>query len=137
MTRKTFLALALIAVLAAMPAVAESPGSLFVNLTSDESHRSTMALTFSRSQLERGHPVTIFLNDRGVLIGAKANAETFKGQQQALAELMAKGAIVIVCPFCAKHYGIETADLIEGAKVGNPDLTGGLLFKDDTKTLTW
>lgn len=72
-----------------------------------------------------------------IRVGAKSNAETFKDQQQLLADLMVKGAVVIVCPFCAKHYGIETTDLIEGAKVSNPDLTGGLLFKDDTKTLTW
>lgn len=137
MLRKLFLALSLIGVLAAMPAAADSAGSLFVNLTSDESHRANMALTFSKNQLERGHPVTVFLNDRGVLVGAKSNAETFKDQQQLLADLMAKGAVVIVCPFCAKHYGIETTDLIEGAKIGNPDLTGGLLFKEDTKTLTW
>ena len=35
-----------------------------------------------------------------------------------------------------RHQAAAT-DFIEGAKVGNPDLTGGLLFKDDTKTLTW
>jgi sulfur relay (sulfurtransferase) complex TusBCD TusD component (DsrE family) len=138
MFRNIFIVLALIAGMAAsIPAIAGDQGSLFVNLTSDESHRADMALTFSKNQLERGHPVTVFLNDRGVFVGAKSHAEKFKGQQQALAELMAKGAVVIVCPFCAKHYGIETANLIEGAKVGNPDLTGGLLFKEDTKTLTW
>lgn len=138
MFRKIIIVLALIAgMAAAIPAIAGDQGSLFVNLTSDESHRADMALTFSKNQLERGHPVTVFLNDRGVFVGAMSHAEKFKGQQQALAELMAKGAVVIVCPFCAKHYGIETANLIEGAKVGNPDLTGGLLFKEDTKTLTW
>lgn len=137
MLRRLFIALSLIGVLAAMPAAADSPGSLFVNLTSDESHRASMALNFSKNQLERGHPLTVFLNDRGVLVGARSNAEKFKDQQQVLAELMAEGAVVIVCPFCAKHYGIEAADLIEGAKVGNPDLTGGLLFKEGTTTLTW
>ena len=141
MLRKFFLAFALIGVLAAMPAalpaVADSPDPLFVNLTSDDDHRANMAITFSKSQLERGHPVTIFLNDRGVFVGAKSSAEKFTGQQQTLAEMMAKGAIVIVCPFCAKHYGIDTANLIDGAKLGNPDLTGSLLFKDDTKTMSW
>jgi hypothetical protein len=36
-----------------------------------------------------------------------------------------------------KHYGVADTDLIEGAKVGNPDLTSSLLFKDDSQTLTW
>lgn len=137
MLRKLFLALAMIGVLAAMPAVADSPGSLFVNLTSDESHRSTMAVLFSKNQIARGHPVTIFLNDRGVFLASKENADKFADQQKALAELMAAGAVVIVCPFCAKHYGVKETDFIEGAKVGNPDLTGSYLFKEDTKTMTW
>lgn len=38
---------------------------------------------------------------------------------------------------CMKHYGVKEADLIDGAKVSNPDLVGGALFKDNTKTLTW
>jgi len=54
-----------------------------------------------------------------------------------LGELIAKGATVIACPFCMKHYGITDAGLLEYVKVGNPDLTSSLLFKDDTKTLTW
>jgi sulfur relay (sulfurtransferase) complex TusBCD TusD component (DsrE family) len=137
MLRKLFLALALIGVLAAMPAAADSPGSLFVNLTSDENHRANMAMMFSKKMMERGHPVTIWLNDKGVFLASKENAGKFAQQQKALAELMANGAVVIVCPFCAEHYGVKVTDFIEGAKVGNPDLTSGLLFKEDTKTLTW
>lgn len=137
MLRKLFLALALICVVTAMPAAADSSGSLFVNLTTEESHRANMAMTFSKAMLERGHPVAIWLNDKGVFLASKENAGKFGEQQAALAALIAKGATVIVCPFCMKHYGVKDTDLIEGAKLGNPDLTGSLLFKDDTKTLTW
>jgi len=38
---------------------------------------------------------------------------------------------------CMKHYGVKEADLLPGIKVGNPEVTGGALFKDNTKTLTW
>ena len=137
MLRRFLAVFALIGLLAAMPAAADSQAPLFVNLTSDQDHRANMALTFSKNQLDRGHPVTIFLNDRGVFVGAKSHADTFAGQQKALADLITKGAVVIVCPFCAKHYGIEPADLIDGAKLGSPDLTGGLLFKENTRTLSW
>jgi hypothetical protein len=34
-----------------------------------------------------------------------------------------------------KHYGIKESDLIEGIKVGNPDLTGAALFQP-TKVAT-
>lgn len=50
---------------------------------------------------------------------------------------MSKGATVLICPMCMKHYGVKEADLLSGLKVGKPELTGGALFKDNTKTLTW
>lgn len=137
MLRKLFLAIAFFGILTSVPAAAATHDPLFVNLTTDEGHRASMAVMFSRSMLERGHPVTIWLNDRGVFLASKKSTGTFGEQQKALAELMAKGAVVIVCPFCAKHYGVMEADFIDGAKLGNPDLTGGLLFKDGTTTLTW
>jgi hypothetical protein len=36
-----------------------------------------------------------------------------------------------------KHYEIKESDLLEGIKVGNPQLTGDALFRDNTKTLGW
>jgi len=110
---------------------------LFVNLTTDDSHRARMGIVFGKNQLERGHPLTVFLNDKGVFLGSKANAGKFAEHHQALAELMGKGATVLICPLCMKHYGVKEADLLPGIKVGNPELTGGALFGDNTKTLTW
>ncbi len=137
MFRMLLMALALAGMVAVTPANASGPDPLFVNLTTDESHRATMALTFSKSMLDRGHPITIWLNDKGVLLASKQRSGSFAEQQKALAELLAKGATIIVCPFCAKHYGVPEEDFIAGARLGNPELTGGLLFKDDTQTLTW
>lgn len=131
------LALALCIGAIATPAFAGDADPLFVNLTSDDPHRANMAIAFSGNQHERGHPLTIFLNDKGVLIGSKANSAKFADHQKALAELMSKGAAVIVCPMCMKHYGVKESDLLPGLKVGKPELTGGALFKDNTKTLTW
>lgn len=110
---------------------------LFVNVTTDESHRASMALIFSKNQFERKHPVTIFLNDRAVFLASRAKSEQFKQHQELLASFVKGGATVLICPLCMKHYGIAEADLIEGIKVGNPDITGAALFRDGTKTLTW
>ena len=137
MLRQLLAAAAVIGVLAAAPASADNDDPLFINLTSGETHRANMAMVFSKSMMERGHPVTIWLNDRGVLLAAKAQAGEYAEQQKMLGALVAAGATVIVCPFCMKHYGVADTDLIEGAKVGNPDLTSSLLFKDDSQTLTW
>ncbi len=129
--------LALILGGAAAPALAGDDDPLFINMTTDDAHRATMAIGFGKNQLERGHPLTIFLNDKGVLVGSQKNAAAYAEQQKALADVLAKGGMVLVCPMCMKHYGVAEADLLPGLQVGNPDLTGGALFKDDTVTLTW
>ncbi len=133
------LLLAFVLLIAAIttPALAGDTDPLFVNLTSDDSHRANMAITFGGSQHDRGHPLTVFLNDKAVLIGSNVNADKFSEHQKKLSELMSKGATVLICPMCMKHYGVKEADLLTGLKVGNPELTGGALFKDNTKTLTW
>ena len=131
------LALALAVGLGASPAFADDKDPLFINLTVDDAHRVNMAIAFGKNQLERGHPLTIFLNDRGVLVGSTAKADQFGDQQKALGAVIGQGATVIVCPMCMKHYGVQEAELMSGLKVGNPDLTGAALFKDDTQTLTW
>ncbi|UHD14863.1 DsrE family protein [Thiocapsa bogorovii] len=132
-----FLAFALIAGGLVAPVLAGDDDPLFINLTTDDPHRANMGITFGMRQFERGHPLTIFLNDKGVFIGAKTNAGTFVEHQEKLAALIEKGALVLICPMCMKHYGVAEADLISGAQIGNPELTGGALFKDDTRTLTW
>jgi sulfur relay (sulfurtransferase) complex TusBCD TusD component (DsrE family) len=134
---KLLLALALCIGTFTTPASAGDRDPLFVNLTSDDSHRANMALTFGGNQHERGHPLTVFLNDKAVLIGSKVNSVRFAEHQKALAELMGKGATVLICPMCMKHYGVKESDLLPGLKVGKPELTGDALFKDNTKTLTW
>jgi sulfur relay (sulfurtransferase) complex TusBCD TusD component (DsrE family) len=130
-------ALGLVVVSIAAPAVAGETDPLFVNLTTNDSHRANMGISFGKNQFERGHPLTIFLNDKGVLIGSKANAQKFAAHQKVLADLMGKGAVVMICPMCMKQYGVNESDLLPGLKVGNPELTGAALFKDNTKTLTW
>jgi sulfur relay (sulfurtransferase) complex TusBCD TusD component (DsrE family) len=71
------------------------------------------------------------------IVGSKANSAKFADHQKALAGLMSKGAAIIICPMCMKHYGVIESGLLPGLKVGKPELTGGALFKDNTKTLTW
>lgn len=136
-SRSLFAALALVAICATAPARADEHGSLFVNMTSDDAHRANMAFAFSKAQLERGHPVTIWLNDKGVFVASKGAADKLGEPQSALKALMASGAQVIACPMCMKHYGVKESDLLDGIKTGNPEMTGAALFKDDAKALTW
>jgi len=134
---RLFIAFAMLAGLAAGPALAGATDPLFVNLTTDEGHRANMAITFGAKQHARGHALTIFLNDKGVLVGSKAHAEKFGDRQKDLLDAMSKGATVLICPMCMKHYKVNEADLLPGIKVGSPEVTGAALFKDHTQTLTW
>jgi sulfur relay (sulfurtransferase) complex TusBCD TusD component (DsrE family) len=135
--KQLLLAFALVCGVCAGPALAGDADPLYVNMTTEDSHRANMAIVFSRNQFERGHPLTIFLNDKGVLVGSKANAEKYAAHQTALTEMMAKGAVVLICPMCMKHYGVKESDLLPGLMIGSPELTGAALFKDNTRTLTW
>lgn len=110
---------------------------LFVSLTTDDVHRARMALNFSKHHFENGHPLSIFLSDKGVLIGVKSGAKDFAEHQKIIADVIAKGGAVIMCPMCLRHYGFTEADLIPGIKMGGPKITGDALFKDGTKTLSW
>lgn len=105
------LAFVLCIVAMATPALAGDTDPLFVNLTSDDSHRANMAITFGGSQHDHGHPLTFFLNDKAILIGSNVNAGKFSEHQKKLSELMSKGATVLICPMCMKHYGVKEADM--------------------------
>jgi len=133
---------ALIALLAfaALPTAtfADDDDPLFVNLTTDETHRARMALVFASRQQQLGRPIVIFLNDRGVLLGSTKNSDKFKEHQQVLAAMIGKGADVLVCPMCMEHYGVNKADMFPGLKLSNPKIVGDALFDDDdTKALSW
>lgn len=137
MKRRAVLVAAIGLVATVLPAVAGDKDPLFVNMTTDDAHRARMALNFSINQQKRGHPVTIFFNDKGVLVASTKNAGNFAEHQQMVAELQAAGGKILVCPMCMKHYGVADADLLPGAEVGSPEKTGAALFQDDAKTLTW
>ncbi|PIE16027.1 MAG: DsrE/DsrF-like family protein [Rhodobacterales bacterium] len=134
---KTTLAAAAVSLLCSSATFAEDSDALFINLTSDDGFRVTMALAFGGRQMERGHHLTVFLNDRGVMAATKANAALFASQQAKLAKLLESGATVVVCGMCMKQYGIAADDLMEGLTVGNPDLTSTKLFKENTVALSW
>jgi sulfur relay (sulfurtransferase) complex TusBCD TusD component (DsrE family) len=138
--RRNLLSAGIAAVAASATATAnagDAKGKLFVNMTTDEPHRALMALSFARKQQERGHPVTIYFNDRGVLVASVANASGFAAQQELAAAIAGAGGALLVCPMCMKHYGVEEGQLMPNARVSNPDLAGEALFADDTRTLTW
>jgi sulfur relay (sulfurtransferase) complex TusBCD TusD component (DsrE family) len=110
---------------------------LFINLSTNETSRASMAINFGKHHSANGHPLTIFLNDKAVMLGVKAGSIQFGDQQQALSEVISGGALVIMCPICLKQAGYTETDLIAGVKLGGPKITGDALFRDGTKTMSW
>jgi predicted peroxiredoxin len=110
---------------------------LFVNMTTDDSHRANMALTFATNQLKLGHPVTVFLNDKGVFVGSTTNAATYAAHQTLIAQLIKDGATVYACPMCTMYYKVDASTYVKGIELSNPEKTGAKLFRDGTTTLTW
>ena len=146
MNAPRFAALLLVAFscLSIAPAMGADSDPLFVNLTTDDAYRSTLAITVSTRMFERGHPLTIFFNDRGILVASKKNAEKFVDQQAVLVKLAQGGAALLACPnrldvmrATTDGFRIAEADLVDGIKVGSPQVTGDALFRDGTKTLSW
>jgi putative transposase len=68
---------------------------LFVNLTTNDTRRSSMVLTFSRHQLDKGHPVTIFLKDHGVFLASKKDSRRYFREQKRIHDIVAKGGVVL------------------------------------------
>ncbi|MFH1813903.1 MAG: DsrE family protein [Pseudomonadota bacterium] len=134
---RLLLPIALIVAAAGMPVFAAEPPSLFLNLTTDNSQRSETGLIFARDQMARGHALTLLLNDQAVRMGSSTNLRNFVNQQKLLRELMGKGAVVLVCRVCMRHYGVTEASLMQGMQLDDPQRVGEALFRDNTRSLTW
>jgi sulfur relay (sulfurtransferase) complex TusBCD TusD component (DsrE family) len=120
-----------------MTGYASNLDPLFVSLTSDEPHRASMALNFGKHHAANGHPLSIFLSDKGIHLGVKVGASSHPEHQKLLLEMIASGSTVIMCPPCLRHYGFTEADLLPGIKLGGAKVTGEALFKPNTKTMSW
>jgi predicted peroxiredoxin len=102
---------------------ADNDQKLFVNLTSDEINRATMAIVFSTRVLtEMNIPVTIHLTVEGTRIADRnipeqrnPDGKTLKGL---LSEFMSEGGQVFVCGMCMENIGgIRRDELIDGVQV--------------------
>lgn len=106
---------------ATQPRAADTPTTLFVNLTTDDAWTNEMGLFYAQKVLDAGHPVVVFLNVRAVHVAVKDVTAELKPAQDALMALMAKGAKVHVCGMCTKKAGLTQEQWIEGAVAGGAE----------------
>jgi predicted peroxiredoxin len=115
---------------------------LFVNLTTNQTAIAGHAMHFASNMLERGHPVAFFLNHQAVAYATTSAPEEVFGDSgptvaEMLADLMGRGAKVIVCRLCVKMQGIDPQNLVEGAMLGNPELVSEYLFDPSYQVISW
>lgn len=120
------------------PAMAESKKDpLFVLLTSSDAHRTKMAIGMSNNQFGKGHPLTIYLVDQGVMLASNRFEHKYAEHQNILKSIIAKGGDVYICKMCMEQYGVVEGDLMKGLKYANPDAMGEAIFRPGTQTLSW
>ncbi|RDH85528.1 MAG: DsrE/DsrF-like family protein [endosymbiont of Escarpia spicata] len=123
-------------------AVEDKSMGLYINLTEIDKGPAGHAMHFAGKMMKRGHPVTLFLNKGAVLFASKSAPHgkfpmAGKTVPEMMQGLIKNGAVVIVCKMCAKMHGIEASDLIDGTKLGNPDLVSEFLFDPKYKAISW
>lgn len=134
---------ALMALAAPLASHAEDKGTLFVNVTSEDPWKVSMAAFFATQfALKQGHPAVMFVNVQATPVFHKNKAELRCEQfgrtvHDMLREFQAAGGKVLICPVCMKATGIAAADLIEGSEVATVKSVDEVLFRADTKTLNW
>jgi predicted peroxiredoxin len=143
--RSRWFALVLTAVVAtiAWPASADNGRQLFVNLTSDEPLRAGMAVGQAlKARRILKIPVVILLSVEGVrLADTRLPSPVYpsgKPVREMLKEFMAAGGQVLICPMCMKNVAaIPREALLEGVRIGGPDVTFPALFAEGTRTLSY
>ncbi|MGB5873980.1 MAG: DsrE family protein [Bacteroidota bacterium] len=117
--------------------------SLFVNLTSDEVSRATMAISVAHRVLtEKKIPVTIWLNVDGVRLVDKDLIQNMYGDARTplekLQTFMFDGGKVLICPMCLKNVGgMEKSDIPKGVELSDMDIFWTTLFADDVRVLSY
>jgi predicted peroxiredoxin len=111
--------------------------ALFANVTTNEAHRANMAIKMPLMMKKMGHPVTIYLNDKGVYLASKDANQELPEAQKHLSELIKLGGKVLVCPFCLKHYNIDPKNLIDGVEISDPKKVEAALFGKNVQTISW
>jgi predicted peroxiredoxin len=127
-------------VLVAQPKVKQS---LFINLTSDDIDRASMAINLAHRVLkEKKIPVTIWLNVDAVrLVNKEVRQNMYNDARTPLEKLQAfmrEGGKVMICPMCMRNLGgMEVKDLPEGVFVSEMDLWWEALYAEGARVLSY
>jgi predicted peroxiredoxin len=108
--------------------------TIVLNVTSgrEDVHAVTMALQLANHALDDGRAAVLFLNVRAPDLARRdlPDSLVLRGNppiRRMVAELITRGAAVLVCPSCAKVMGVNRDNLIEGAAFATRESLFGAL----------
>ena len=117
----------------------EPMGTLVLAMSTDNIEVFDGAIIIGTVALKRGHPVTMLLRLDALKVALKKSSYPVDNTTLAakLSEFMKSGANVIVGGYCMKRMNHKPGDLIDGVKVGTPEVVMGALFDRDSKILSY
>jgi len=115
---------------------------LYVVITEAEPMTQMMALVLSTQTVMQGKSIQILLCGPGGDLALQKSRQVImkplnKSPQMLLADLMAKGVQVEVCPLYLPNKGKTEADLIKGVTVAKPPVVAQKLRADGIKLFTF
>ena len=126
------------------PATTDERPGLFINLTTDDIWSASMAVHFAHERALRGghRPVTIWLSVRAIYLADRNRAPASNGPGQPdihtmLRRFMADGGQVLACMGCARVAGLTQADMLDGVRIGTPEVLMPALMGPNVRTLSW
>lgn len=129
----------------AVSAAVEAPDAakgLFVVITAAEPMTQSMALVLSTQTVMQGKSVQILLCGPAGELALKNSPQVMmkplnKSPQMMLADLIAKGVKVEVCPLYLPNSGKTEADLVKGVSVAKPPVVAKRLRADGLRLFTF
>ena len=89
----------------------------------DDLHAASMGMSLARMLQRKGATVTVFLDREGVRLAARDMPKDLgwgkKGDPVVaiMADLVAAGGRVLLCPHCARAGGVAAGDVVDGARI--------------------
>jgi predicted peroxiredoxin len=106
------------------PALAE-PGLknriLVVHVATDDPAAANMAVMFANNMQDKGKPVVLFLDVKGVGIGVKTPPKNLEDAASKVKTFLNNGGRVLVCHHCLGMAGFKEDDLLPSAELGIPE----------------
>ena len=115
---------------------------VFVNLTTDHPEYATSALNWTLEAMDRGHPVTLWLNVSAVSLAIEdfphcVEVRTGLSAADLVARVIDRGGRVLVCSSCLTLAGFEPESLMAGAALDAPDEVMPAVLETDVQVVNW